>query len=673
MKKYWILITILGMIVVRAIANLLLPAPYLFYDEQIYFWIARHYEKWSSFHCGHDVFPRLRVLYQWLISPVCGLSFQTAFRSIQLINWGLFAITLTALLFIFQNSKFKQHPPAPLQRETNSKFKICFLSIIAAGLSSTFWVSGQIMPENLMLAAGACSLLFLVLSDNSKKKLFKILWVCLAIFMFGIAFFAKPHIAIILPVLLAVFLGSKFGKWWWWITGITCAIVGGLIVITFVASGSFPKIVEMIFHSSKIRIFSVPKFFSSWGLNFLRYMTLPIIVCGILPPIALLIKVQISKSKIQNFTFGLWVISAIIVSWFATWRNITYWQPDIFERYFGIALPLIAGVGIMSLMNLEKISRKKVAIIIFSILPGLLFLIPVIAKRTDENAPGTLFFYLLANNINVYVMGAVVCTTFFVAVFMLLKSKTKQISVTFVVMAILFVASGWRLSSYSSGMKKSGQEYWKMIEENCTDDKPIILLSVGVQTSWLHSKLRAENLWIEYDVTGISNQDIMMQLSGNTMVAGEKWVIAPVWYKLDFLEIAKTNGYILYRGKSKTLEENPKDFVDSIEGIMANGKLSLTNVYKFNLPGTTNLTAQVGIEIRTDNVSEDITGKVSIVNFYDVTEAKTKKLQGQCGINCIARRKLHRPDKSQPFAVKIILDSTNWPVLRAWTDFPLPD
>jgi len=351
MKKYWIPITILGLIVARAIANLLLPAPYLFYDEQIYFWIARHYEKWGTFHCGHDVFPRLRVLYQWLISPACGLSFQTAFRSIQLINWGLFAITLTALLFIFKNSKSKN----------------LILSIIAAGLSSTFWVSGQIMPENLMLAAGACSLLFLVLSDNSENQLFKFLWVCVAIFLFGVAFFAKPHIAIVLPALLAAFLDSKFGKWWWWITGIACAIVGGLVVITFVASGSFPKIVEMIFHSSKIRIFSVPKFFSSWGLNFIRYMALPIVVCGILPPIALLIKTQNSKFKIQNFVVGLWVISAIIVSWFATWRNITYWQADIFERYFGIALPLIAGVGMMSLMNLEKISRKKVAIIIFSV------------------------------------------------------------------------------------------------------------------------------------------------------------------------------------------------------------------------------------------------------------------------------------------------------------------
>jgi len=268
-------------------------------------------------------------------------------------------------------------------------------------------------------------------------------------------------------------------------------------------------------------------------------------------------------------------------------------------------------------------------------------------------------------------MGAVVCTTFFVAVFMLLKSKTKQISVTFVVMAILFVASGWRLANYSSGMKNSGQAYWKMIEENCIDDKPIILLSVGVQTSWLHSKLRAENLWIEYDVTGISNQDIMMQLSGNTMVAGEKWVIAPVWYKLDFLEIAKTNGYILYRGKSKTLEENPKDFLDSIEGIMANGKLSLTNVYKFKLPGTTNLTAKIGVEIRTDNVSKNKSGQVSIINYYDKTITKTKKLQGQRGISCIAKKKISRPNKSKPFAVKIILDNTNWPILRAWSDFPL--
>jgi hypothetical protein len=327
----------------------------------------------------------------------------------------------------------------------------------------------------------------------------------------------------------------------------------------------------------------------------------------------------------------------------------------------------------MALINLEKIARKKNAVIIFSVLPGLLLLVPVMAQRTDENAPGTLFFYLLANKINVYVMGAVVCAIFLTAVFMLLKSRSRQITATFIVMIILFVASGWRLSEYSSGMKNSGQGYWSMIEENCTDNAPVVLLSVGVQTSWLHSKLRAENLWIEYDVTGISNQDIMMQLSGNTMVTGEKWIIAPTWYKLDFLEIAKTNGYILYRGKSKILEESPKDFIDSIEGIMPDGTLSLTNVYKFNLPGTTNLTAHVGIEIRTDNVSEDIIGKVSIVNFYDTVETKTKKLQGQRGINCIARKKIHRPDKSQPFAVKIILDSTNWPVLRAWTDFPLPD
>ena len=246
----------------------------------------------------------------------------------------------------------------------------------------------------------------------------------------------------------------------------------------------------------------------------------------------------------------------------------------------------------------------------------------------------------------------------------LLRSKIiAKITFSLTVLIIFFVVSGLRLADYSTKMYNSGLPYFSVIEKHCKNEDPFILLTVGTQNSWLYSRLRTKNPWIEYDISGISNQEMEMQLTGNAMIAGCKYVAAPVWYKLPFSPIATTNGFVFYHVKSGA---NKNNFIDEI---IPQDKNFLTNIYKFSLPFETALVARVGIELRTDNIPCGVTGSVTIFDINRPESKKSKILRGQTGKNKI-KIKVMRNNFRKPFSAKICL-STNWPILRAYTDFEL--
>jgi len=704
-----IVLIILLLVVVRAAMNLLLPAPYLFYDEQIYYWTADHFSVFGTFHCGFDKFSSVRILYQFLISPFCNFDFQTAFRCIQLFNWILLGSGLLAfaLIYKFTINKIPLTPfkkgginqEIPLPRASAPKisghsgsetFKkggiILLLVITAAVLTPAYWVTGQILPDNFMLAAGAWSVFFFFKYLNKHK--FSLL--IPAVLLFLLSFFAKPHIAIILPAFFVTYCANRFLLKKQPITAneetacprsfrlpisdfkllIATAIFCGLVLLTatYILKDNF--ISKTFLHSAAIPKIPLIKLLTLWTINFVRYLSLPIVVCGIVPPIALLYYFFNNNSSTSRkekslivFSVSFWVVSALVISWFASWRNLSYWQHDIFERYFGLVLPFIAGTGILCIYKLPKISKKSICYLVFSALIISAVITPAIANRTDENGPGTLVFYLIGNEFG---KPFVYITVAFLLVFGVIFLRAKilgKIVFSLSILIIFFLVSGFRLANYSKNMFLSGQPYFSVIQKYCNNNDPFILLNVGTPNSWLYSRLRTKNPWVEYDISGISNREMEMQLIGNAMTAGDKLVAAPIWYKLPFSPVASTNGFVFYHVKSGA---NKNGFIDEI---IPEDEFSLTNIYKFSLPFETALVAKVGIEFRTDNVLCDQIGTVTISDNYNLENKKTRFLNGQTGIKKI-KIKVKRPSSAEPFCVKICL-STNWPVLRIYTDFPL--
>ena len=669
MKKVFLII--LFLVAARAVMNLLLPAPYLFYDEQIYYWIAKHFSEFGTFHCGFDKFPAVRILYQLFISTLCHFDFPIAFRLIQIFNWLLLGSGLFALAIIFKN------------KLSDKRFVI---PLIAAAFMPSYWGAGQIMPENLMFAVGAWSIFFFFnfidkrtvnftknIDCNRQKMLIEQFFPLFAsVILFLLAFFAKPHIAIALPALFITFFSCRkveprFNRQKMLIAvAIFCGLV--LLMSTFVFSNNFLS--KTFFHSSAFPKITLLKFLSIWSINFLRYLSLPILICGVVPPISLLIvfsskKFPVAKKEksIIIFSVSYWIIAALVISWFASWRNISYWQHDIFERYFGLALPFIAGTGMFCVFRVAKISKKTACYFIFIVLFIAGVLTPLIINRADENGPGTLLFYLLGCRFGALFTFVTLSVVLITGIITMLKRSYIKILYTFIVLFVLFVVSGFRLADYSKKMYLSGLPYFSMIEKCCKTKDPFILLSVGTPNSWLYSRLRTKQSWLEYDITGISNKEIEMQLRGNAMIAGDKYVAAPVWYKLPFSPLAITNGFAFFKIRSNIHKDN---FIDEIICV---DRSALTNIYKFFLPYETTLVANVVIEFRTDNVVQGQIGTVTISDKYNLRNSKMKKLEGQTGIN-IVKLKVYRPNSTEPFCINICL-STNWPILRAYTNFPL--
>lgn len=217
-----IIITIFCLFILRLLLCFLIRAPYLYYDEQIYFWTAKHYSAWGSFHYGMDSFPAFRIIYQWLISPLCKLPFPVAYRLIQLTNCVLFVFTLMGLLSIFK---------------LIVKNYILIFTLIIVGLSPTFFIAGQIMPENLMLALGTWSLFFFFLSLKSKQSLFtdrkNLLYLLFSLILFAFAVLSKPHIIMVAPILVITYI-AKNNKIFWYLFLSTF-----ILIVLFLLSTSY--------------------------------------------------------------------------------------------------------------------------------------------------------------------------------------------------------------------------------------------------------------------------------------------------------------------------------------------------------------------------------------------------------------------------------------------------
>lgn len=665
-----IAVALFFVVAARICMNLLLRAPYLYYDEQIYFWVARHYAQWGAFMCGMDVFPKVRIAYQWLIAPLTCLPFDEAYRSMQALNWFLLMAGLACLSAVFMQVTEGMRP--------RWRAKLVAYAVVVAGLSPAYWVTGQILPETLLFAILSAACMVWLRTQRIQGFVLRSAAHVITVLLLCAALAVKAHAAFAVVGIATSIVISRTRRPWL----VLCALLGATVVgLTLVTSaGRGWAWAHALLYVAIIPDLPWWHFATGWLFNTIRYGAVGMLSSGVVPALALLlfcIRQRRGISAVRHATLikitwavlTMWLLGAVVIGWFATWRTINYLQADIFERYFGVTLPLLSGVGLILAVQTPRITRRLAVLIALGAVAATLTLAPLLGNRVDENGPGCLVYYCIAQvgprGSALALAGAMVL----LACACLRARRIRRVTFTLVLLSLMFLVSGLRLQQYSGRLWQTGQPYWAMIQQACRSTRPFILLSVGIDRAWFFPRVRAHLPWIEYDITGISNREMTLQLAGHAMIAGSKYVAAPSWYKLDYPVLAATNAYVLYdiTGGSSNM---PPGFIDCFEGLDPAGVVSPTNYFTFMLPGITNRTARASVELRTDNLPRTAHASVCLQDVYNTNATAYFNVRAQHA-KVRMRLPVTRPSLRQPFALRMIV-STNWPLLRAYVDFPLP-